>query len=231
MEIINGKITDISEDGRLTIVADYGNIDRYILRQYDNVQIGLPDGRSITPKQRAKAYALLKDISDWVGDYVECVKEQLKLEFMCTRMTALVKHHFSLSDIDETTAREFITYLIDFALVHGVPTSKPLWEDCPDIERYVYLCAVKKKCAVCGREGAQLHHCPPIGMGADRNTLPQLGWKMLPLCAACHGKWHEDEAGFNERYHLIPVPITKEIGRVYHMPKETMKPSKYMTEG
>ena len=82
MEIIDGQITDITEDGTLIIKAPYGNIDRYILRKYDGVQIGLPDGRSITPKQRAKAYALLKDISAWVGDYMETVKEQLKLEFM-----------------------------------------------------------------------------------------------------------------------------------------------------
>jgi hypothetical protein len=231
MEIIDGQITDITEDGTLIIKAPYGNIDRYILRKYDGVQIGLPDGRSITPKQRAKAYALLKDISAWVGDYMETVKEQLKLEFMVNRMTALIKHHFSLSDVDETTAREFIIYLTDFCLVHGVPTHQPLWEDCPDIERYVYVCAAKKKCAVCGRDGAQLHHCPPIGMGADRNTLPQLGYPMLPLCPICHGAWHADEKGFNERYHLIPVPITKELGKIYNLPKETMKPSRFMTEG
>jgi hypothetical protein len=68
-------------------------------------------------------------------------------------------------------------------------------------------------------------------MGADRNTLPQLGYPMLPLCPICHGAWHADEKGFNERYHLIPVPITKELGKIYNLPKETMKPSRFMTEG
>ena len=226
MEIIDGQITDITEDGTLIIKAPYGNIDRYILRKYDGVQIGLPDGRSITPKQRAKAYALLSDISAWVGDYMETVKEQLKLEFMVNRMTALIKHHFSLSDVDETTAREFITFLIDFALVHGVPTHQPLWEDCPDIERYVYVCAAKKKCAVCGREGVDLHHALiPLGMGADRTTKPQLGWSILSLCRQHHIEYHRSEQDFFKRYHILPVALDETLAKVYNLPKETRKPA------
>jgi hypothetical protein len=226
MEIIDGQITDITEDGTLIIKAPYGNIDRYILRKYDGVQIGLPDGRSITPKQRAKAYALLSDISAWVGDYMETVKEQLKLEFMVNRMTALIKHHFSLSDVDETTAREFIIYLTDFCLVHGVPTHQPLWEDCPDIERYVYVCAAKKKCAVCGRDGVDLHHALiPLGMGADRTTKPQLGWSILSLCRQHHEEYHNGEQNFFKRYHLLPVALDETLAKVYNLPKETRKPA------
>lgn len=229
MEIINGKITDIDEQGNLTIKAVYGNIDRYILRKYDDVQVGLPDGRKITPKQRAKAYALLSDISDWVGEYVECVKEQLKLEFMCNRMTALVKHHFSLSDTDETTAREFITYLTDFCIMYGVPTSKPLWEDCPDIERYVYICAAKKKCCVCGREGVDLHHAlKPIGMGADRLTLPQLGYPILSLCRQHHEEYHNrGEQDFFHRYHVLPVALDEALAKCYDLPKATRQINPY----
>ena len=226
MEIIDGQITDITEDGTLIIKAPYGNIDRYILRKYDGVQIGLPDGRSITPKQRAKAYALLSDISAWVGDYMETVKEQLKLEFMVNRMTALIKHHFSLSDVDETTAREFIIYLTDFCLVHGVPTHQPLGEDCPDIERYVYVCAAKKKCAVCGRDGVDLHHALiPLGMGADRTTKPQLGWSVLPICRQHHIEYHRSEQDFFKRYHILPVALDETLAKVYNLPKETRKPA------
>ena len=226
MEIIDGQITDITEDGTLIIKAPYGNIDRYILRKYDGVQIGLPDGRSITPKQRAKAYALLSDISAWVGDYMETVKEQLKLEFMVNRMTALITHHFSLSDVDETTAREFIIFLTDFCLVHGVPTHQPLWEDCPDIERYVYVCAAKKKCAVCGRDGVDLHPALiPLGMGADRTTKPQLGWSVLSLCRQHHEEYHNGEQDFFKRYHLLPVALDETLAKVYNLPKETRKPA------
>ena len=227
MEIIDGQITDITEDGTLIIKAPYGNIDRYILRKYDGVQIGLTDGRSITPKQRAKAYALLSDISAWVGDYMETVKEQLKLEFMVNRMTALIKHHFSLSDVDETTAREFIIFLTDFALVHGVPTHQPLWEDCPDIERYVYVCAAKKKCAVCGRDGVDLHHFVPIGRGADRTTKPQLGFPCMSLCRQHHLSIHSGRNEFCRRFHLVPVALDETLAKVYNLPKEARQPSEW----
>jgi hypothetical protein len=157
---------------------------------------------------------------------METVKEQLKLEFMVNRMTALIKHHFSLSDVDETTAREFIIYLTDFCLVHGVPTHQPLWEDCPDIERYVYVCAAKKKCAVCGRDGVDLHHALiPLGMGADRTTKPQLGWSILSLCRQHHIEYHRSEQDFFKRYHILPVALDETLAKVYNLPKETRKPA------
>ena len=51
MEIIGGKIVDV-QPGWITIRASYDNIDRLLLRQYDEVQIGLEDGRKISPEQR-----------------------------------------------------------------------------------------------------------------------------------------------------------------------------------
>ena len=54
MEIINGKITGADEHG-ITIFAPYSDIERLTLRKYDEVQIGLPDGRTISPEQREKA--------------------------------------------------------------------------------------------------------------------------------------------------------------------------------
>ena len=54
MEIVSGRIVEVRQDG-FTVAVPYGNIDRMLTRRYDEVQIGLPDGRSITPEQRRKA--------------------------------------------------------------------------------------------------------------------------------------------------------------------------------
>ena len=62
MEIVSGKIVEVRPDG-FTVAVPYGNIDRMLTRRYDEVQIGLPDGRSITPEQRRKAYALMGEIA------------------------------------------------------------------------------------------------------------------------------------------------------------------------
>ena len=105
MEIIKGRITGITLDGVLTVTAVYGNIDRFVLRKYDVVQIGLPDGRRISPEQRAKAHALIAEIADWQGDMPEFVKRLMKIDFMVNRLQSLEREIFSLSDCDMTTAR------------------------------------------------------------------------------------------------------------------------------
>ena len=59
MEIAEGKIIGITAEG-LTVFVPYTNMERYIKRDYEIVQVGLPDGRTISPEQRRKAYALLR---------------------------------------------------------------------------------------------------------------------------------------------------------------------------
>ena len=222
MEIAGGKVVDISPDGYCTIRAVLPNIDRAILRQYSKVQIGFADGRTITPEQRRKAYALMNEIASWMGDLPEYVKRLMKMEFMVTRMQALEKHIFSLSDCDMTTAREFITYLIDFIIEHDVPTQTPLIELCEDISRYVYACLIRKKCAVCGRH-AELHHVTAIGAGRNRNEVLQIGMEVLPLCREHHTESHQTgQKSFMAKYHLQAIELTKEIGKVYKLSRKNV---------
>ena len=136
MEIVSGKIVEVRQDG-FTVAVPYGNIDRMLTRRYDEVQIGLPDGRSITPEQRRKAYALMGEIAAYTGYTPEEAKLTLKHEFVQKHMEVLQKELFSLADCDVTTAREFIGYLIDFCLTFNVPTHQPLADLCDDVERYV----------------------------------------------------------------------------------------------
>ena len=217
MEIIKGNIHSINEDGTITILATYENIEKFCHRQYEEVAIGLIDGRTISPEQRRKAYALMREIAEWMGDLPEYVKRLMKMEFMVTRMQALEKHIFSLSDCDMTTAREFITYLIDFIIEHDVPTRTPLIELCDDISRYVYACLICKKCAVCGKH-ADLHHCESgvVGMGNDRTKVNHIGRPALPLCREHHTVIHQvGQADFISRYHLVTIPIDKKIAKIY----------------
>ena len=87
MEIATGKITGVTAEG-LTVFVPYTNTERYVRRAYDQVQVGLPDGRTISPEQRRKAYALLREIADWSGDYLESVKDACRagarMMFLCS---------------------------------------------------------------------------------------------------------------------------------------------------
>ena len=223
MEIVSGNVVDISPDGYIIARAALPNIDRALIRHYDKIQIGLPDGRTISPEQRRKAYALMREIAEWMGDLPEYVKRLMKMEFMVTRMQALEKHIFSLSDCDMTTAREFITYLIDFIIEHDVPTQTPLIELCEDISRYVYACLMHKKCAVCGANHVDLHHTQAVGAGRNRDEIFQIGMPVLPLCREHHMESHNiGQKSFMEKYHLQPIGLTVEIGKVYGLTKKNL---------
>ncbi|MEG1776934.1 MAG: putative HNHc nuclease [Clostridia bacterium] len=218
MEIASGKIISIDEKAQgVTVWVPYSNWDRLCLRQYDAVQVGFPDGRSISPEQRRKAYALMGEIAAHTGYTPEEAKLTLKHEFVQRHMEALKKELFSLSDCDVTTAREFISYLIEFVLEFDVPTSVPLVTLCDDLRRYVYACLVHKKCAVCGHK-ADLHHVDRVGMGRNRNEINHIGMRALPLCREHHQLLHSIVDGpFMEIYHLEAIPIDERIAKAYNL--------------
>ena len=224
MEIVSGNITAINTDGTITIRAGLPDMSRALLREYNEVQIGLPDGRTISPEQRRKAYALMNEIASWMGDLPEYVKRLMKMGFMVERMQALEKQIFSLSDCDVTTAREFINYLIDFMLEHDVPSSEPLYKLCEDVKRYVYMCLMQKKCVVCGKNRAELHHVTAIGAGNNRRNVYQIGMPVLPLCREHHTESHTiGQKDFIARYHIEPIPLTEEIGKKYKLTKKNLQ--------
>jgi hypothetical protein len=222
MEIADGKITDFTPDG-FRIFVPYKNIDRACLRQFSLVQVGLPDGRTISPEQRRKAYALMGEVAAWSGYSTEEVKLVHKREFIENHLQGLQKTLFSLSNCDLTTAREFISYLIDLMMEFGDPAHVPLYEMCEDIQRYVYQCLVHKRCVVCGKEGADLHHDKRIGMGANRDNVYQIGWPVYSLCRDHHQKEHSTPGSWlADELHLEPVKLTVEIGKVYGLTKRNL---------
>jgi hypothetical protein len=219
MEILDGSVSRIEPAG-ITVFIPAGNysLDKACLQKWDKVQVGLPDGRTISPEQRKKAHAILHDITEWQEGYctttiMERVKRQFKLDFVVYGMVALEKKMFSLKDCDMTVARDFITYLVDFAIEWAVPCKEPLWQNCEDIAKYVYACLMHKTCAVCGKDHADLHHAEDrVGMGGNRKTMIHEGMHVMPLCRIHHTECHNiEQAAFNERYHMHGIPATKEI--------------------
>jgi len=221
-EHITGIIRDVDEHGTLTILAGVPSVARAMLRQYRTCTIILEDGRRITPKQRAKIYALLGEIDEYVNglrtpEGQEEQKNILKLKFMLDCMTDAERKMFSLSDCSETTARAFITYVIDFIVANDISTAFPLYEKAEDIEHYVYACLANKKCAVCGRH-ADLHHAEGshVGNGFNREEVHHLGREALPLCRKHHDECHGmPEREFLEKYHLAPVKLDEKLCKVY----------------
>ena len=171
----------------------------------DNVMVIWQDKRCISPEQRRKAYALMGEISIWKHDFIQ------------RHIEGLHKELFSLSDCDMTTARDFITYLIDFMLEFDVPSRMPLYDLCDDIHRYVYACMMQKKCAVCGKK-TELHHVDRVGMGRDRKEICHIGMEALPLCSDHHKEAHmHGDHVLLGKYHLQTVVIDAKIAKKYKL--------------
>jgi hypothetical protein len=223
-EHASGRIIDIDSGGTATIKAVLPNLYHALDRRYNEVEIILPDGRRISPEQRRKCYALIGEIAEFIEGFrtsetIEDTKQVMKWDFILKRMESQERQLFSLSSCDMSTAREFITYLIEFIVKNDIPTKVPLIEQCEDISKYVYACMVNKRCCICGKP-ADLHHVNAIGMGNDRDEVIHIGREALPLCRVHHTELHSiGNSSFMAKYHIEPAKIDEKIAKIYKLNK------------
>jgi len=217
-EHVIGRLMGINEDGMAIFAVALPSIRRAIDRKYDEVEIILPDGRKITPRQRKMVYSLIGAIAEYIdgiknAETIESTKNVMKWEFLLSRMEGQERRLFSLSNVDETTAREFITYLLDFIVSNDIPLPFSPLENCEDVGRFLYACAASRRCCICGRP-ADIHHCEGsrIGTGNNRNEVHHLGREVLPLCRVHHDEAHQgSEAEFIEKYHLQKIKLDENL--------------------
>lgn len=213
--ILVGSVVGETDRGINIFVPFPERIDK-LYGCHESVGVEFVDKRRISAKQRKKAYVLISYIAAWWGyTPVEAMKEMLKLMFVGEAET--LRRSFSLSNCDMTTARLFISYLIDFCLLHGVDVGEPLYQLSEDIPRYVWACLMNKRCAVCGRK-AELHHVDAVGMGRNRKEICHIGMRALPLCREHHTEIHSiGQEDFLRRYIIEPVRIDERIAKVYRL--------------
>lgn len=205
--IVTAKI--IGYDGKNMVVIPDASIDKELIqKQINRVEIRLNDGRTITAEQRKKAYATIRDISDYSGHAPEFLKEWFKYEYIIKTGGK----YFSLSDCSVTVARQYINVLIDFCLHYGVPVYEPMTDRTDDIDAYLYMCLYYRKCAVCGR-AADVHHVTgsKLGMGADRDKAHQVGREAIALCRTHHNEAHSREKEFFEENHIYGIKLDETL--------------------
>lgn len=177
--------------------------DMFQRKKIRNAEIRFDDGRHISAEQRKKAYATIRDISDWTGYLPEEMKEILKYQHMMRTGDA----YFSLSNCSMDTAREFINTILEFALENGIPLSDNAIERTGDIGRYLYYCLLHKKCAICGKDG-EIHHEDAIGMGNDRTKVDDSSYKKICLCRLHHTLAHSlGVIRFREMYKVYGIVV------------------------
>lgn len=156
----------------------------------------------ISPEQRRKIYALLKDIGNYVGDSPEAMKDNLKMLFAYERQL----DDFSLSDCALELASDFIEWLINWAFENGVELTDKPKDYFDDTGRYVAMCIKHNVCVICGKPG-DIHHINAIGMGRNRDKYDDSKHAKTCLCRGHHTEAHQiGWDTFNNKYHLEVLP-------------------------
>lgn len=186
----------------------------------DEVTVCWQDARARSGEQLRKAWALMTEIAAYQGEDKEDVYREQKVAFSAKNLEELQGVLFGLSTATVSTARAFITMLIEIIIEYGIPTREPLFKLADDIQKYTYACLIHKKCAICGRK-ADLHHVDAVGMGYNRLEKPQIRARVLPLCREHHMEWHNvGGTEFESRYHIEPVQLDERLAKAYGLSRK-----------
>lgn len=214
----------------LTICVPFKDSDLLQQQGITECEVRLVDGRTITPAQRRKIFVMVRDIADWATwakdkrQYQEELRRLQLLYLIDTTDSEAVRkqleyHYcelldinlFSLSNCDVSTARDFISYLIDLAVEHNIPCRDSLLNRCEDIERYLYACVANRRCAICGKK-ADIHEVERVGMGRDRRQIHHLGQLVQPLCRQHHAEVDQiGQAFFDKKYHITGIRLDENL--------------------
>lgn len=202
-------------------VAGITDKDREWLRARSSpvVLCEFADRYKVSRLQQKKAHAILNSICVWSGYTPLEIEKTMTKQMFLDSQAPTIASDFSLADCSMEIARLYITWLIDFCLMQDIPCGEPMWKLAEDIPKYVYMAAVHKRCAVCGKK-ADLHHAQggTIGMGGNRNKVNHIGRPCLPLCRHHHTELHKiGEKSFLERYLLEPVKVDERIADTYNL--------------
>ena len=161
------------------------------------------DGRTISAEQRKKAYATIRDISEHTGYTPEEQKQWLKVLYIIKTGRECI----SLSDCSMDEAREFINVILEHAIENGIKLKEEGINRTDDIGKYLYFCIKHRKCAVCGVPG-EIHHEDAIGMGNDRRTTDDSGYKKICLCRKHHTIAHQmGKDRFQKSYKVYGIVV------------------------
>lgn len=233
---LTGIIQQVFEGEGFTVFVPHPETAQISRLKADTVRVVLDDGRSISNAQRRKIFALVGDITDWVcapgkskreKAEMECLRE-MHLLYLIDQLSGdmdddrarvrrqLTTHYcdvldiapFSLSDVDMSTATDFIGWLIDMVVYHGIPCIDSLLNRAEDIGRYLYACVANRRCAVCGAR-ADIHHSrETVGAGQNRRKLHNVGVWVQPLCRKHHSEVEQiGQNTFDQKYAMQDIQL------------------------
>ena len=168
-------------------------------------EITFDDNRRISAEQRKKAWALTNDVARYTGFNPVEASVWMKVGYMAESGS----EYFSLSDCSVTTARLFISYIIEFCFLWNIPFKDKGLEMHDDINAYLWLCIKYRKCVLCGKH-ADIAHYEAVGMGRNRRKIDHSHHGFLALCRFHHQKQHEQGVDtFCKLNHMKPIKLSQ----------------------
>ena len=237
---MKGYITSYDEEADALIItvpniSNIGNIQDIESDEAEVTLIGIGEPL-ITPEQRRKIFAMLRDITAFISggensrneirstlramqlNYLIDVADSEAVRFALTDNYCRLQgiDLFSLSPSNENCASkelasDFIDWLVNLCVENAIPCMDTLLNRCEDIQRYIYACVLHKRCAICGRK-ADIHEVETVGMGRNRRKIGHVGQLVEPLC-----RGHHDECGrigqksFDELYHMQAIRLDEKL--------------------
>lgn len=184
--------------------VDVSELSRLSDGDFPTADVVFSDQRVISPEQRKKAWALLNDISRHTGYHPVDAEGWMKAYFMADTGS----DYFSLSNCSVTTAREFISYLIEFCFQWNIGFKGKGLEMADDVRKYLWLCIKHRKCALCGQK-ADVHHIDAIGAGRDRREYDHTQSHLIALCRKHHNQAHQmGQRTFEERFKVQGIKLS-----------------------
>lgn len=248
---MKGYITDYDSDTDTLYIAvpNIGGIELLQEKEVTEAEVDLTliDGRLITPEQRRKVFALVRDITAFISgeasrNEIRATLCALKLQYLMDTADeesvrfVLTDNYcrlqgidlFSLSPNNENCASrelasDFIDWLINLCVENAIPCMDTLLNRCEDVGRYVYACVANRRCAICGKK-ADIHEVETVGMGRKRTKIGHVGQLVEPLC-----REHHDEAGrigqksFDELHHLVGIRLDEKLCEILGWKKRARK--------
>ena len=157
-DLISAEYDENKEKTEITLIFDK-NLLPLLTRQRSNVaEIRFEDKRFITPKQRRKLFALVRDIAYEQGiDDIEYYR-RLFNNMLKAKLNLDTDYHISWSNCSVQIARELITLILDTCLEYDIPLRRHGLEYADDYDAYFQSCLKYRKCAVTGTPNADIHH-------------------------------------------------------------------------
>jgi hypothetical protein len=148
------KVTGIKEVNGKSILQLETDLSKEEILRYKTEkglsgEIKFDDPRRISAEQRAKIFAIFKEMSFVTGYVTEQLRDILTLEFCMKNDIEM----FSLSNCNLEIAKEFITFLIDTCIDNDIALANNPIEYTDDISAYLYSCIKRHACCICGSQG------------------------------------------------------------------------------